>query len=543
MKNLLNSLYGDKYDVSGLEKRLEELINKYRKLRPRELIAFENNTTKLWYKDAKQAGYILYADLFSPEAKAGEKINALEKKLDYFEELGISFIHILPILKSSGDGGYAVDDYCQIDSRFGTNEDFKNLVSSAHKKGLRIALDFVLNHTSDNHRWAQKARAENKYYQDYYIWSNDGKPWPKVPDIFPDFAPGHWDFVPELNKWAWTTFYKRNPFPFAQWDLNYKNPEVLFAMLENLLFLANWGVDIFRLDAAPFLWKEKGTICMSLPQTYIILKILKYALDVVAPRSIFLAEAYQKPKDLVKYFTDGGVEEAYNYTLMPSLWYACAFGDVSSIKSTFKNTPPLPKSANWLTFTECHDQVDWGMTSRKFAEKMSGHFIKTGGIPFNKDKNNNFSWGISGTTWTLLGENVNLVLLLESVKFTLGYTPLIYMGEELGMESDPLYLKDPLKKDDSRFVKRVPVTNQKRAKKHIIFYKINELIKLRQKYPFIANPPKIINSKNNSVLIYSKSDGKQKITFLANFSPQHTEIKLHKARILLLPFEFKILLR
>ena len=262
--------------------------------RSNELVERDHGLAPNWYRSHIHAAYVLYADLFCADQPAGKKLSGLTERLGYFEDLGIDLLHVLPLLDSTGDGGFAVRDFTRVAGAIGTLEDLKQLIRQCHERGMFVALDFVLNHVADTHTWAQQALTDASY-KDYFIWDPDGQPWPGVPDIFPEFAPGHWDFVPDVpnaGAWVWSTFYKCRPrgleprWPvskFAQWDLNYANPAVLLAMLDQLLQLANWGVDVFRLDAVPFLWKRPGTSCMGLPEGHVIVKLLRLGLDLVAP--------------------------------------------------------------------------------------------------------------------------------------------------------------------------------------------------------------------------------------------------------------------
>ncbi len=289
---LLAELYGDNgASINVLCDRILGLIDEQRSARSPELREFDQHTAPEWYASSESIAYVLYVDLFCPEAAPGHILEAFQGQLDYFTELGVNLLHILPIMRSSGDAGFAVDDFEQVDPRFGTTETLQQVIRTCHQRGLRIVLDFVLNHVSTNHPWAVAAQKKDPYYSDFFIWNSSGEPWPDVPDIFPDFAPGHWDYVEEVGQWVWATFYKRRPLgsdkaqsEFGQWDLNYQNPEVLVSMLRHLLHVTNWGVDVLRLDAVPFIWKEYGTPCVSLPQVHIILKLIRIILQAVAPR-------------------------------------------------------------------------------------------------------------------------------------------------------------------------------------------------------------------------------------------------------------------
>lgn len=558
IKVLLNNLYGKEYNVDNLHQKFNNLCSRYRSHRPEKLKELENRTPDLWYKSSNNICYILYPDLFAPDSPDSQKLNGVKNNLSYLKDLGITLIHILPILKSSGDAGFAVENYKEIDPKFGTMEDFRELTSKAHKYCIRIVLDMILNHTSDTHPWAAAAKNGDKFYQNFYLFGDSGQNWPGVPEIFHEFAPGHWDYIPELNKWAWSTFYKRHPlgvkeekFPFAQWDLNYKNPEVLFAMMENLFFLANQGVDVFRLDATNFLWKEKGTSCVSLPQVHDILKLMHTGLEKVAPKSIFLAEAIELPQSIIKYFGDSDeAQTAYNISMMEAIWKAAATSDVTTIKEVSSKMPAIPPTCEWMLFTECHDANFISELDEETAIILYKYFLKNKGLPFMLKEGKPYSGAVSGTTWSLLNGNKDLILLLEAVKLTIGGIPMFYMGEELGVENDESYKNDPSKKDDSRFIKRIAIADKLRerrnipgTKENILFSKIKELIALRKNHPASNLPPQFLDTANKSVLGYYKK-GEEKTFYLANFSDKDQIVTLEdKSNKTLKPFQFEVINR
>jgi amylosucrase len=552
---LLVELYANSdKNIDELCNRFVRLIDDHLKQRSEELKAFDKNTQADWFKSSETIAYVLYADLFSPEAAQGQKLDALKKQLNYFSELGINLIHILPILKSSGDAGFAVDDYEKVDQKFGTNEALQELISEFHQQGIHIALDFVLNHVSDKHAWAVAATSNDSHYHKFFIWNESGEPWEHVPDIFPDFAPGHWDYVKELDQWIWSTFYKRRPlgyakdqFDFAQWDLNYKNPDVLFGMLNYLLTLANWGVDVFRLDAVPFLWKQRGTCCTSRPQVHTILKIFRLGLQSVAPRSVFLAEANQQFEQLIEYFGQGDeVQIAYHFSLMPYLWQAVTTGQVKNLQNLLTKQPSASDKTHWWVFSECHDDLSLEMLDAETAKKMANYFLDNGNLPFRQRQNEDFPRAISGTTFSLLQGDLKKIRLLWQLKLSLGWTPLFYMGEELGVENDLSYQKDPIRCKDSRFVKRVALTEERKNQRHQIgsrestwYNTLKELIAWRKQHPCLLKAPDFFDTGNPSVLGFAKHDEQEKMLIFANCSDLSQTVKLPSLGTMSLkPFEF-----
>ncbi|MEK8018576.1 MAG: alpha-amylase family glycosyl hydrolase [Candidatus Parabeggiatoa sp.] len=533
IRPLLAKLYPDS------DKRIEELshhfvrlLDGHRAKRSEALKAFDKDTSADWFKSSETIAYILYADLFSPESPQGQKVEALRKQIHYFNDLGINLIHILPLLKSSGDAGFAVDDYETVDDRLGTNEAFQALISECHQQGIHIALDFVLNHVSDKQAWAVAAKHNDPHYHPFFLWSDSGEPWEKVPDIFPDFAPGHWDYVEPLDQWVWSTFYKRRPlgyttdqFDFAQWDLNYQNPDVLFGMINNLLTLANWGIDVFRLDAVPFLWKQAGTSCISLPQAHTLLKIFRLGLHSVAPKAVFLAEANEQFEKLLEYFGQGDqVQIAYHFTLMPYLWQAVTTGRVKDIQTVLTNTPQIDHT-HWWILSECHDELSLEMLEKPIANTLTESFLNNGCQPFRQIKGESFPRGISGTTFSLLQGDLRKIRLLWQLKLSLGWTPLFYMGEELGVENDLSYQQDPIRCQDSRFVKRVPLTedrknrrHQKGSKEYQWYHTLKDLISWRKQHPCLVKKPDFFETGNSAVLGFTKQDTQERMIILANCS-------------------------
>lgn len=452
-----------------------------------------------WVADPSHVVYVAYADLLAQGLPGeGSPLGLLPERLGYLHELGVTDLHLLPIMKTSGDAGFAVDDYTTVDPRFGTNEEFASLVAAAHERGMALTLDLVLNHTSDSHEWARRARAGEATYRAFYVEdeSGTGDHWPQVPDVFPDFAPGHWDWVPELGVYLWSTFYSRQPRAdgpvlndFAQWDLDYRNPEVLLAMCETMVRVANMGVDCMRLDAAPFLWKEKGTRCTSLPQLHTLMRIFRHVLDQVAPSTALLAEANDVLERLVPYFGTAGFaghecQLAYAFPFMPFLWHAVAFGEPGPLGRVLRAAPPTPPGCAWLVFDEVHDEVSLeivedvfpGEEGEDMCRRIFRHYTQEGrGVPFRFDpQHEEYGHGFSGTRWTLLGGEVadragdeaararilEEIVLMEAVKLTLPGVPLVYSGQELAQGSDWSFREDPGRAPDTRFLKRVALDEE-----------------------------------------------------------------------------------
>jgi len=437
-------------------------------------------------------------------------------------------------------------------------KDFEIFTSKAHKKGIKVTLDLVLNHTSDSHKWAKKLKKGDKKYRDFYIIdeTKTGKAWPKLRDVFPEFAPGHWDYLPEIDEYVWATFYSKYPEKgrkyndFAQWDLNYGNFDVLIEMIENILFLANKGVDVFRFDAVPHMWKVKGTDCYSLAEVYDIVNIFYYVLHKVAPRSEILVEACVPTKELLKYFEKGqSTHLAYNFILASSLWDSLMRKDVGLLKKAVRLFLILPKKCTFLNFDVNHDEINFShirnLSSKGDAEKnledMFKYYTKDGkGVPFRFRKGvDKYGSAVSGTKWSLLGGDfedssedlvIRKIMLLNAFKLTVSGVPMFYQGEELGLSNDFSYLQDENKKGDSRFIKRIKITdnirnkiNKRGTKQYKIYNQLKKLISIRKKHKaFKLNNIKCIYSKDKGILKLGNND----FLSMFNFSDKSKNVAL-----------------
>ncbi|MGX6605770.1 amylosucrase [Micromonosporaceae bacterium Da 78-11] len=429
-----------------------------------------------WYQRARQVGYVCYADRF-----AGS-VRAVADNLDYLDELGITYLHLMPLLRprpGENDGGYAVMDYRAVDPRLGTMTDLAELSDRLHDRGMSLCVDLVLNHTAMEHPWARGWRAGDPAYQDFYLAFDDRE----MPDayertivpVFPDRAPG--SFTEFDGKWVWTTFWS------YQWDLNYANPAVFKAMLETIGWLANQGVDVFRLDAVPFMWKRLGTDCMNQPEVHRIVQALHALVRLAAPGVIFKAEAIVAPDDLVPYL--GGhdryrpeCELAYHNQLMVMLWSSLATKDARLMAQSLARMKPIPAEASWVTYVRGHDDIGWAVSAQDasavgwdwwnhrnflnsfFSGRFSGSYAQ--GALFQENRETGDA-RISGTAASLCGitddpaswdQGVRRLSLLHAVAFAFGGIPLLYMGDELAMRNDFGYLDDPALADDNRWMHR-----------------------------------------------------------------------------------------
>ena len=458
-----------------------------------------------WFAGPDQVGYVCYADRFAGTLRGvGEKIG-------YLRELGVTYLHLMPLLEpreGPDDGGYAVRDYRTVRPDLGTVADLGRLADSLHAHGMSLTLDLVLNHVAREHDWAQAAVRGEEPYRSYFLMYPD-RTMPDafertLPEVFPDFAPGSFSWVPDVVRpaswppaagpdgapaadpdrgaWVWTTF---NDF---QWDLDWSNPAVFCELLSVILDLANVGVDCFRLDAIAFLWKRMGTTCQGEPEVHQVVQALRAATRVAAPAVIFKAEAIVSPEDLPAYLGTGRhagkvCDLAYHNSLMVQLWSAMATGRADLARRALAVPPPKPVTAVWGTYVRCHDDIGWaisdtdagalglsGFAHRRFlAEFYTGAFQATfaRGEAFQVNPATGDA-RVSGTRASLAGLEAALetgdrgavavalgrIFLLHAVVYGYGGIPLLYMGDELGLRNDRSYLSDPKLAADNRWLHR-----------------------------------------------------------------------------------------
>jgi amylosucrase len=436
-----------------------------------------------WFQQANMIGYVCYADRF-----AGD-LQGVAKKIPYLQELGVTYFHLMPLLQTRpdpNDGGYAVTDYCQIDQRLGSMADLVDLATALRANGISLCIDLVCNHTAKEHAWAKQALAGNPVYQDYYLMYPDRS----LPDqyeltlreIFPDFAPGNFTYYPEIERWVWTTF---NDY---QWDLNYSNPAVFAEMLETMLYLANQGVEVLRLDAVAFMWKRLGTDSENQPEAHYLLQAFRALSRLAAPGLLLKAEAIVPPPQLVPYLGQGEAtnkecEIAYHNVFMVMLWSSLAERKVALMTHALQQIPSIPSGSAWTTYARCHDDIGWAVTEEDaesvglngflhraflsdfYSGRFPGTFAKGATFQFNPK---NGDRRISGSLASLAGLEAALeagdplaidlavrrILLLYNMILAFGGIPLLYMGDEIGMLNDARYRDDPDLAGDNRWMHR-----------------------------------------------------------------------------------------
>ena len=337
------------------------MLEKYEKMRSKTLKAWDKKRTADpgWYRDNKRLGMLMYVDCFA------DTLEGVREQLPYIKETGVNYLHLMPLLKSPegrSDGGYAVSDFRSVDPKLGDIDELAALSDELHQEGISVCLDFVMNHTSEDHDWAVRAKKGEPGYRErfffYENWDIPNEYEKTVPQVFPQTAPGNFTWCPEANQVVMTTFY-----PY-QWDLNYRNPTVFNDMTANMLYLCNCGVDIVRLDAAPYIWKTLGTTCRNLPEVHSLVRMMRIAAEIVCPGTLLLGEVVMEPKEVVPYF--GSVEKPechmlYNVTTMATTWHTVATQDVRLLQHQLGTVFALPKDYVFLNYLRCHDDIGWGL--------------------------------------------------------------------------------------------------------------------------------------------------------------------------------------
>jgi amylosucrase len=511
-----------------------------------------------WFQKSEMMGYVCYTDRF-----AGT-LQGVAEKIPYLKELGVTYLHLMPLLRprpGQNDGGYAVQDYRAIDERLGTMDDLRWLAGQLRQQNISLCIDLVCNHTAKEHEWAQKARAGDPVYQDYYLMFPD-RTLPDeyektTPEVFPDFAPGNFTYYPEMERWVWTTF---NEF---QWDLNYGNPAVISEMLEIILFLANQGVEILRLDAVAFMWKRLGTDSQNQPEAHAVLQLFRALTLIATPGLLLLAEAIVAPEKLIPYLGRGEVankecELAYHNVYMVLLWSALAERKVGLLTYALQQIPVIPARTTWLTYARCHDDIGWAVTdenaaaiglngfqhraflSEFYSGRFPGSFATGATFQFNPKTQDR---RISGTLASLAGLEkalaaanareielaIRRILLLHNLIMVHGGIPLLYMGDELALLNDESYLNDPDHANDNRWMHRPPLDWEVAAARHDertvtgrVFQGIQQLIMARKKtWALHAQALTLpVWTHNEQVFGLIRESPRGRVLILANFSEQ-----------------------
>jgi amylosucrase len=567
ISELYNALYKNHPNGSEAFSALLETITRAYSQRSESLKQKDEEKEELgnWFLTNQLAGMSLYVDRFCDDLKT------LNTKLDYFKKLGVNFLHLMPLFESpagESDGGYAVSNFRKVDPRFGDLEDLKLVQEQMSGEGMFLMFDIVLNHTSFRHEWAEKAKKGEKKYQDYfYMYDDRSLPnWfeETMPEIFPESAPGSFSYVPECDKWVMSVFHN------YQWDLNYTNPDVFVTMLDTIFFYANLGVDVLRIDAPAFIWKQLGTTCQNLPEAHTLLRLIKQCVQVAAPGVALLGEAIVAPKEIMKYFgTDRFIAKecdfAYNATQMALQWDALATGDTRVMLAAQHEILQKPFGCSWITYTRCHDDIGLGyddsmIAAAGFNAYEHRRYLKeyySGALQDSPATGALFSVNpktqdarISGSLASLCGLekairkndvdqieiSIQKISLMQAQSFFIGGLPVIFYGDELGYTNDYSYLSDPAKSYDNRWMHRPVINWEKEAKindpktiESKVFHATKRMIEIRKKIISFGDFKNLtwLTPYNIHVAGFIRTSDEQMVYCLFNFSDQASYVTWH----------------
>ncbi len=552
----LRWLYMELYDNSSMFAELCGKMEIFYQDRKKDLKALDKKREEHqdWYKQNDMLGMMFYIDNFAGNMKG------VQSRLDYIEQCNVNYVHLMPFLetpKGRSDGGYAVSDFRKVQENLGSMEDLEDLTGACHKKGINVCMDFVMNHTSEDHEWAKKAReGDGEYMSRYFFFENSYIPSlyeQTVPQVFPTTAPGNFTYLPDQKHFVMTTFY-----PY-QWDLNYKNPRVFNEMMYNFLFLANKGIDIIRIDAVPYIWKELNTPCRNLPQVHTIVRMMRMISEIVCPGVLLLGEVVMEPEKVVPYF--GTVEKPechmlYNVTTMATTWHTVATRDVRLLKKQLDIVNALPKDYVFLNYLRCHDDIGWGLDygalkSEGIGERSHKKYLNDYFQGYTGDSNSRGELynadpvtgdaRFCGTTASMcgvekagfeqdeaaMGKAIQMDVMLHAYMFMQSGIPVLYSGDEIGQVNDYTYKEDPDKAPDSRYIHRGAMNwelagniSKKGTVEEKIFHRLERLEQIRKKEKvFVSNADTwTIDTWDASVLCIARCLEGEKIIGLFNFS-------------------------
>lgn len=559
--DLLAGLTGayPEHAVEMAERAVEIAASSFRR-RPEDLrlLDLRRHADPQWYQHPRMLGYAAYADLF------GGGLRGIIDKVDYLAELGVTYLHLMPLLKprpGPSDGGYAVMDYRAVREDLGNIDDLRDLATALRRAGISLTVDLVVNHVAAEHDWARAAAGGDHYYRDYFFMFAD-RDIPDayertLPEVFPDFAPGNFTFDEESQSWVWTTFNS------WQWDLNWRNPEVFFEFADIICWLANLGVECVRLDAIAFIVKRLGTSCQNQPEVHAITQALRAIARIAAPALIFKAEAIVGPTDLPAYLGVGKhagrvCDLAYQNSLMVQIWSTLAAKDTRLLCTALNRFPAKPPSTVWGTYLRCHDDIGWaiddddaaavgldGFEHRRFlSDFYAGSYPMSDarGLVFQE----NLATGdrrISGAAASLIGIEAALasgdeahldlairrLLLAYQIVYGFGGLPLIYMGDELALCNDYDYVDDPAHAEDNRWVHRPPMDWAAAERRHVegtvehrVWHGLRHAASVRAGLPSMdaAVETEVMDPVNPAVLVFQRRAATQTMIGIYNVTPE-----------------------
>jgi len=502
----------------------------------------------MWYKNA--IFYEVHVRAFRDGNGDGHgDLPGLISRLDYLEELGIDCLWLLPTYPSPlRDDGYDIANYTDVHPHYGTLDDFRGLIEHAHRRGLRVITDLILNHTSDQHPWFQAARADRESpYRDYYVWSDTDQKYSGARIIFLDTEKSNWTWDEIAGQYYWHRFYSSQP------DLNFDNPAVRAKMLNVMRFWLDLGIDGFRADAVPYLFEREGTNCENLPETHAFLKELRRFVDEHYPGRILLCEANQWPEDVRPYFGDGDeFHMGFHFPVMPRLFMALRQGDRTPLTWIMDRTPPIPDNCQWCIFLRNHDELTLEMVTEEERQWMWREYAPEPRMRLNL--------GIRRRLAPLLDNNRRKIELVHSLLFTLPGSPIIYYGDEIGM-GDNIWLPDrngvrtpmqwndgpnagfsdaesqalyaPVIHDATYGPARVNVAAQ-RADPDSLFHVIRQMIAMRKRHAaFGWGRFEWVTCDSTTVAAYARSVGEERLLMVNNLSssPQSVELTVPDYRL------------
>ncbi len=560
----LRWLYMELYDNGSMFAELCDSLQQFYEERGKDLKKKDIEREKCpdWYKGNDMLGMMLYIDNF-----AGN-LQGVQDKLPYIKSCNVNYIHLMPFLdtpKGRSDGGYAVADFRKVQPALGDMEDLESLTAACRKEGISVCMDFVMNHTSEDHEWAKRARAgEGEYMSRYFFFDNAAIPaeYEKtVPQVFPTTAPGNFTWLPDAGHYVMTSFY-----PY-QWDLNYKNPRVFNEMMYNFLYLANRGIDIMRIDAVPYIWKELHTQCRNLKQVHTIVRMMRMIGGIVCPGVILLGEVVMEPEKVVPYF--GTLEKPechmlYNVTTMATTWHTVATRDVRLLKKQLDIVNGLPKEYVFLNYLRCHDDIGWGLDydtlrlwgfkERSHKQYLNNYFqgyegesVSRGEL-YNADPVSGDA-RFCGTTASMCGVEkagfeqndeameraIRRDVTLHAYMFMQSGIPALYSGDEVGQVNDYSYKDDPDKAADSRYLHRGKMDwklaaqiSDKKSVAGQIFWQLDRLEKIRRSSRAftVEADARTLTTRDDNVLGIGRVYEDEEILGIFNFSEYNKEVSV-----------------
>ncbi len=553
---LLLQLYGSHYDFFYHLEQILLAAGRAWAERPAALRELDRRreAEPHWFQSQQMLGAMLYVDLFA------DSLSGVQAQLPYLKQLGITYLHLMPLFRApegNNDGGYAVSSYREVNPALGTMEQLRELAATLREQDISLVVDFVFNHTSNEHTWVEYVRAGKRAYQNFYLLFPDRS----IPDqydqtlreIFPTVRRGSFTWDKGLSRWVWTTF---NSF---QWDLNYANPAVFRAMAEEMLFLANAGVEVLRLDAVAFIWKRLGTACENQPEAHMIIQAYNAIARIAAPALFFKSEAIVHPDEVIRYISTDEAQLSYNPLFMALCWEALATREVQLLAYALAKRWPIAPGCAWVNYLRSHDDIGWTFDdddARAVGIDPWGHrrFLNafyTGnhpasfasGVPFQANPTTGDA-RVSGTLASLAGLEqalnsadeglvdlaIRRILLLHSLILSAAGIPLLFIGDELATLNDYRYVRDPARADDSRWIHRVRFDWARASQRNnlvtpsgYVYQELQRLIALRKQHAAFGGASlEVFNTENRHLLGYVRRHAGQRITVIANFS-EHTQ--------------------